>query len=58
MKIGDLVRMRDMGAWSGKLGIISKTPRTPHGMWAILLSSGELIGTARVESMEVISENR
>ena len=58
MKVGDLVRMRGMRVWNGEVGIIAKIPTTPHGMWAIILSSGELIGTARSETIEVINEGR
>ncbi len=58
MKVGDLVRMRNMRVWNGEMGIITKIPKTPRGMWVILLSSGELIGTAKAETMEVVSESR
>ncbi len=60
MKVGDLVRMNNKSRsyWEGMIGIISKVPRTKHGMWAILLSSGELIGTGRPETIEVVSEER
>jgi hypothetical protein len=60
VKVGDLVRMSSTScdSWHGKFGIISKVPRTEHGMWAILLSTGEIIGTGRPENMEVISESR
>ena len=58
MKVGDLVRMRNMRVWNGELGIILTIPTTPTGMWSIVLSSGELIGTGRVENIEVISESR
>ena len=58
MKVGDLVRMRNMELWNGQMGIITKTPRTPHGMWAILMSSGELIGTSLPHRMEVVNESR
>ena len=57
--VGDLVRMNNNSrSWQGMMGIILKVPRTEHGMWAILMSSGELIGTGRPEAMEVISEIR
>lgn len=58
MKVGDLVKMKGTRVWNGQVGIITKIPKTPHGMWAILLSSGEFIGTARAETMEVVSESR
>tara|TARA_Y100000593_G_scaffold74948_1_gene138118 strand:- start:434 stop:610 length:177 start_codon:yes stop_codon:yes gene_type:complete len=58
MKVGDLVRMRNMRVWNGELGIILTIPTTPNGMWSIVLSSGELVGTGRVENIEVINESR
>ena len=58
LTVGDLVRMKGMRVWNGEIGIIAKIPKTPHGMWAILLSSGEFIGTAKAETMEVVSESR
>ena len=58
MQVGDLVKMKGMRVWNGQVGIITKIPSTPHGMWVILLSSGEFIGTAKEETMEVISESR
>ena len=60
MQVGDLVRMNSNSRsyWEGMTGIISKVPRTEHGMWAILLSSGEIIGTGRPETMDVINGSR
>ena len=58
MKVGTLVRMRNTLDWNAQAGIITKIPSTRHGMWAILLTSGELIGTADKTRMEVINASR
>ena len=58
MKVGTLVRMRNTLDWDGQAGIITKIPSTRHGMWAILLTSGELIGTKDKTKMEAINASR
>ena len=66
MKVGDLVRIKDTivldvivyNEWNGQMGIITKVPRTRSGMWAIRLTSGELIATGLKNRIEVINENR
>jgi hypothetical protein len=58
MKVGTLVRMRNTLDWNGQAGVITKIPSTRHGMWAILLTSGELIGTKDKTRMEVINASR
>ena len=56
IKVGDLVRIREpfMG-YQGQVGIITKIPMTERGMWAILLTSGELIATRIISRMEVVN---
>jgi len=46
--------MRYTQSWNGQVGIITKVPTTPHGAWAILLSSGELIATTLSHRMKVL----
>ena len=55
IKVGDLVRMRHTLDWSGQMGIVTKVPRTERGVWAILLTSGELIATMNRENLEVMN---
>jgi len=60
MKVGDLVRMRGTLEWNGQIGLITKVPTTPTGMWVVMLTSGEdtFIATGRQECIEVINEDR
>ena len=60
MKVGDLVRMRDTVEWNGQIGLITKVPATPAGMWVVLLATGEntFVATGRKECMEVINASR
>ena len=56
MKVGDLVRIaRPFLTYEGQMGIITKVPRTERGVWAILLTSGDLIATYSKNRMEVIN---
>ena len=56
IKVGDLVRIAEpfMG-YQGQVGIVTKIPMTERGMWAILLTSGELIATMNRENLEVLN---
>ena len=56
IKVGDLVRIREpfMG-YQGQVGIVTKIPMTERGMWAILLTSGELLATMNRENLEVLN---
>ena len=59
IKVGDLVRIQtSIGAWEGKVGVVTKVPVGIRGRWAILLTSGELIATLHGSSLEVINESR
>ena len=59
MKVGDLVRIvLPFLTYEGQMGIITKVPRTERGVWAILLTSGELIATRLMSRMEVVNESR
>ena len=59
IKVGDLVRIaQPFLTYQGQVGIITKVPRTERGVWAILLTSGELIATMNMENLEVINESR
>ena len=59
IKVGDLIRVaRPFLTHEGQMGIITKVPRTERGVWAILLTSGELIATMNMENLEVINESR
>ena len=56
IKVGDLVRIAlPFLSYEGQMGIITKVPRTERGVWAILLTSGELIATMNRTNMEVIN---
>ena len=44
--------------YQGQVGIVTKIPMTQRGMWAILLTSGELIATRLMSRMEVVNESR
>ena len=56
MKVGDLVRIAlPFLSYEGQMGIITKVPRTERGVWAILLTSGELIATMNRENLEVLN---
>ena len=44
--------------YQGQVGIVTKIPMTERGMWAILLTSGELIATRLMSRMEVVNESR
>mgnify|MGYP003155591029 FL=1 len=56
MKVGDLVRIAlPFLSYEGQMGIITKVPRTERGVWAILLTSGELIATMNRENLEVMN---
>ena len=55
MKVGDLVRIAlPFLSYEGQMGSITKVPRTERGVWAILLTSGELIATMNRENLEVM----
>ena len=60
MQVGDLVRMRGTLDWNGQVGIITKIPATPTGMWVVRLASGEdtFVATGRKECIEVVNERR
>ena len=60
MKVGTLVRMRGTLEWNGQIGLITKVPTTPKGMWVVRLASGEdtFVATGRKECIEVINESR
>ena len=56
IKVGDLVRIaRPVLTHEGQMGIITKVPRTERGVWAILLTSGELLATMNRENLEVMN---
>ena len=56
IKVGDLVRIAlPFLSYQGQMGIITKVPRTERGVWAILLTSGELIATMNRENLEVMN---
>ena len=56
IKVGDLVRIAlPFLTYEGQMGIITKVPRTERGVWAILLTSGDLIATYSKNRMEVIN---
>ena len=56
IKVGDLVRIAlPFLSYEGQMGIITKVPRTERGVWAILLTSGELIATMNREHLEVLN---
>ena len=56
IKVGDLVRIAEpFMSYQGQVGIVTKIPMTERGMWAILLTSGELIATRLMSRMEVIN---
>ena len=56
IKVGDLVRIAlPFLSYEGQMGIITKVPRTERGVWAILLTSGELIATMNRTNMEVLN---
>tara|TARA_Y100000310_G_scaffold210780_1_gene211392 strand:- start:239 stop:409 length:171 start_codon:yes stop_codon:yes gene_type:complete len=54
IKVGDLVRLVET-VWAGEVGIVTKVPVTPYGMWAVLLTSGDLIATLGKVNLEVIN---
>ena len=59
IKVGDLVRIAEpfMG-YQGQVGIVTKIPLVPTsegGMWAVLLTSGDLIATLGKVNLEVIN---
>ena len=59
MNVGDLVKMTNAtDCWSGQIGIVTKVPTTPFGMWVIRLVSGEKIATAQSTKMEVLNASR
>ncbi len=60
IKVGDLVRMRGTLEWNGQIGLITKVPTTPTGMWVVRLTSGEdtFVATGRKECMEIINASR
>ncbi len=60
MRVGDLVRMRGTLEWNGQIGLVTKVPVTPTGMWVVLLSSGEktYVATGRRNNMELLNESR
>ena len=60
IKVGDLVRMRGTIEWNGQIGLITKVPTTPTGMWVVMLTSGEntFVATGRRDKMKVINESR
>ena len=56
IKVGDLVRIAlPFLSYEGQMGIITKVPRTERGVWAILLTSGELLATMNISNMEVLN---
>ena len=59
IKVGDLVRIAEpFMSYQGQVGIVTKIPMAPTsegGMWAILLTSGELIATMNRENLEVMN---
>ena len=56
IKVGDLVRIaKPFLTYEGQMGIITKVPRTERGVWAILLTSGELLATMNISNMEVLN---
>ena len=57
IKVGDLVRMRGTLEWNGQIGLITKVPATPTGMWVVRLASGEdtFVATGRRDKMEVLN---
>ena len=56
IKVGDLVRIAlPFLSYEGQMGIITKVPRTERGVWAILLTSGDLIATMNRENLEVLN---
>ena len=56
IKVGDLVRIaQPFLTYQGQVGIITKVPRTDRGVWAILLTSGELLATMNRENLEVMN---
>ena len=56
IKVGDLVRIAEpFMSYQGQVGIVTKIPMTERGMWAILLTSGELIATMNRENLEVLN---
>ena len=57
IKVGDLVRMRHTLEWNGQIGLITKVPATPTGMWVVRLASGEdtFVATGRKECIEVLN---
>ena len=56
IKVGDLVTIAlPFLSYEGQMGIITKVPRTERGVWAILLTSGELIATMNRENLEVMN---
>ena len=56
IKVGDLVRIaQPFLSYQGQVGIITKVPRTERGVWAILLTSGELLATMNRTNMEVLN---
>ena len=59
IKVGDLVRIAlPFLSYEGQMGIITKVPRTERGVWANLLTSGELIATMNRENLEVMNASR
>ena len=59
IKVGDLVRIAEpFMSYQGQVGVVTKIPMTERGMWAILLTSGELIATMHGSALEVINESR
>ena len=59
IKVGDLVNIAlPFLSYEGQMGIITKVPRTERGVWAILLTSGELIATMNRENLEVMNASR
>ena len=56
IKVGDLVRIAlPFLSYEGQMGIITKVPSPERGVWAILLTSGDLIATMNRENLEVIN---
>ena len=57
IKVGDLVRMRGTLEWDGRVGLVTKVPVTPTGMWGVMLTSGEttFVATGRKDKMEVLN---
>jgi hypothetical protein len=49
--------MRGTLEWDGRVGLVTKVPVTPTGMWVVMLTSGEttFVATGRKDKMEVLN---